>query len=110
MTDNNGLVLVRFPNNGLTSLDVGAEHEDYSGKKMLWDLQSGDTLPASYTLKLGAEVKIGGVVVDDGENPILGAEVSLYRFWTALTALRTKKVNNHLSPRRSRQPMTKVAG
>jgi uncharacterized GH25 family protein len=91
MTDNNGLVLVRFPNNGLTSLDVGAEHEDYSGKKMLWDLQSGDTLPASYTLKLGAEVKIGGVVVDDGENPILGAEVSLYRFWTGADGAPDKK-------------------
>jgi uncharacterized GH25 family protein len=81
-TDNTGMAFVRFPDSGLESLDVSAEHDDYSGRKMLWDLQAGDTLPASYTLKLGGEVKIGGLVVDKGENPIPGAEVSLYRFWS----------------------------
>ncbi len=81
-TDNTGMALVRFPDNGLEMLDVSAEHEDYSGRKMLWDLQGGDTLPSSYTLKLGGEVKIGGLVVDNGDNPISGATVSLYRFWS----------------------------
>jgi uncharacterized GH25 family protein len=81
-TDSTGMALVRFPDNGLETLDVSAEHDDYSGRKMLWDLPAGDTVPASYTLKLGSEVKIGGLVVDNGGNPIPGAEVSLYRFWS----------------------------
>jgi uncharacterized GH25 family protein len=81
-TDNTGMALVRFPENGLETLDVSAEHEGYGGRKMRWDLQSGDTIPLSYTLKLGSEIKIGGLVVDNGENPISGATVSLSRFWT----------------------------
>ena len=58
---------------------------------MRWDLQGGDTVPASYTLKLGSEVKIGGLVVDNGENPISGAEISLYRFWSGSDAAPDKK-------------------
>lgn len=90
-TDNTGMALVRFPDNGLETLDVSAEHEGYSGRKMRWDLQGGDTLPASYTLKLGGEVKIGGLVVDTGENPISGATVSLNRFWTGVDGSPDKK-------------------
>jgi hypothetical protein len=102
-TDNTGMALVRFPLNGLETLDVSAEHEDYSGRKMLWDLQGGDTLPASYTLKLGSEVKIGGLVVDNGENPISGATVSLYRFWTGSDGSPDKKGEQ---PAFSNQPRT----
>jgi protocatechuate 3,4-dioxygenase beta subunit len=82
VTDNTGLALVRYPDSGLQTLDVTAEHADYSGRKVLWDLKSGDTVPASYTLKLAADVTIGGTVVDTSANPIYGAEISLHRFWT----------------------------
>jgi hypothetical protein len=82
VTDNTGLALVRYPDTGLESLDLTAEQVDYSGRKVLWDLKSGDTVPASYTLKLAAEVTIGGIVVDGGDKPIPGAEISLHRFWT----------------------------
>lgn len=81
-TDNTGMALVRFPDGELETLDVSADHEGYSGRKMRWDLQGGDTIPASYTLKLGSEVKIGGLIVDNGDNPVPGATVSLYRFWS----------------------------
>jgi uncharacterized GH25 family protein len=90
-TDNTGMALVRFPISGLQTLDVSAEHEGYSGRKMRWDLQGGDTIPANYTLKLGGEVKIGGLVVDNGENPISGATVSLYRFWSGADESPDKK-------------------
>ncbi len=81
-TDLNGMALVRYPDIGLETLEVSAIHDDYSGRKMLWDLKSGDTVPASYTLKLAAEVKIGGMVVDAEGNPVSGASISLYRFWS----------------------------
>jgi len=81
-TDNNGLALIRFPDSDLTMLDVSAEQDGFSGRKMRWDLSAGDTVPANYTLKLTADVKIGGLVVDATENPVAGATVSLYRFWS----------------------------
>jgi len=90
-TDNTGTAFVRFPDGGLEMLDVSAEHEGYSGRKMRWDVQGGDRVPASYTLKLGGEVKIGGLVVDNGENPISGATVSLFRFWSGSDASPDKK-------------------
>jgi protocatechuate 3,4-dioxygenase beta subunit len=90
-TDNTGMALVRFPDSGLETLDVSAEHDDYSGRKMLWDLQSSDILPASYTLKLAGEIKIGGLVVDSGANPIPGAVISLNRFWTGSDGSPDKK-------------------
>jgi protocatechuate 3,4-dioxygenase beta subunit len=82
ITDNTGLALVRYPDSGLQTLEVSADHADYSGRKVLWDVKSGDTIPANYTLKLAAEVTIGGTVVDTAENPVSGAEISLYRFWS----------------------------
>lgn len=81
-TDNNGVALVRFPDTGLERLEVTASHDDYSGRRMIWDLKSGDTLPATYTLKLDTEVKIGGIVVDAENNPIPDAKISLYRYWS----------------------------
>jgi hypothetical protein len=82
VTENTGLALVRYPDSGLQTLDVTAEHAGYSGRKVLWDLKSGDTVPASYTLKLAADVTIGGTVVETNDSPISGAEISLRRFWT----------------------------
>src|SRR6516164_1743476 len=75
VTDNTGMALVRYPDSGFQTLEVSADHVDYSGRKVLWDLKSGDTIPASYTLKLSAEVTIGGIVIDTAENPISGAEI-----------------------------------
>ena len=82
VTDNNGLALVRFPDSGLESLDVGASHDDYGSRKMVWDLKAGDIVPATYTLKLGAGVNIGGTVVDESNSPIAEAKISLNRFWS----------------------------
>lgn len=82
-TDNNGQVLVRFPDSELETLDVSAEHENFSGRKMLWDVKSGDQLPPSYTLKLQPEIKLGGLVVDESDSPVMAADVELHRFWSS---------------------------
>jgi hypothetical protein len=81
-TDANGFARVNYPPQDLEQLSIGAEHDDFSGQKMVWDVKAGDTVPASYTLKLSAEVKIGGIVVDESEQPISGADIRLYRFWS----------------------------
>jgi len=81
-TDNNGLALVRYPDSGLESLEVSASHDDYGSRKMVWDIKAGDTVPATYTLKLDAGVNIGGTVVDESNSPIAEAKISLNRFWS----------------------------
>jgi hypothetical protein len=81
-TDSNGVAMVGYPRQNLNSLDIGASHEKFSGRKMNWNLQSGDVVPASYVLKLADEITIGATVVDANDNPIPGATVSLNRFWS----------------------------
>jgi len=81
-TDNNGMALVRYMDEGLQTLDISATHDDYSSRRMLWDVKAGDTVPASYTLKLATDVKVGGIVYDPENNPIVGATVTLYRVWS----------------------------
>ncbi len=81
-TDAGGLALVRYLDTALETLDVSATHDGYSGRKMLWDLKSGDTVPVSYTLKLASEIKIGGIVVDEQGSPIPDVNIRAYRFWT----------------------------
>lgn len=81
-TDANGCAPVNYPPQDLDTLQVSASHEDYGARKMLWDLSAGDFVPASYTLKLGAGIRIGGTVVDESDAPLAGAKISLYRFWS----------------------------
>jgi uncharacterized GH25 family protein len=81
-TDAGGSVPVGYPPQDLDRMEVNATHEEYGSRKMVWDLKAGDIVPATYTLKLGAVVNIGGTVVDDKENPIADAKISLHRFWT----------------------------
>ena len=82
ITDATGMALVRYPDADLQTLEVSAEHDGYGGRKMLWNLATGDTVPSSYTLKLGPEATIGGFVVDTNQTPVAGATISLYRFWS----------------------------
>ncbi len=80
-TDAGGVGRVPYPPKDLDRLEVSASHEDYSSRKIVWDLTSGDTIPASYLLKLGASVQIGGVVVNESDLPVAGAKMAFHRFW-----------------------------
>jgi hypothetical protein len=81
-TDAQGLANVGYPPQDLSSIDISASHENYAGRKINWNLQTGDVIPASYTLKLTGDVTIGAIVVDAENNPVPDATVSLYRFWS----------------------------
>lgn len=81
-TDSNGVANVGYPSDNLSTLDVSASHDDFGGRKILWNVESGDVIPASYTLKLPPAVTIGGTVVDPQSNAISGATITLNRFWT----------------------------
>jgi uncharacterized GH25 family protein len=81
-TDASGVAQVGYPPDHLNTLDISASHENFGGRKILWNTESGDVIPATYTLKLTPEVTIGGTVVDEQSNAISGASISLNRFWS----------------------------
>jgi len=80
-TDSNGMAVVSYHAQNLQNLEISASHTNFSGRKMKWNLESGDVIPATYTLKLAPAMNIGGTIVDARNNPIPGATVSLSRVW-----------------------------
>jgi uncharacterized GH25 family protein len=83
ITDASGLTRVGYPPaHDLQRLEITASHEDYAGRKMGWEMQAGDVIPASYTFKLGNGITIGGRVVDESNAPITGATLYFSRFWS----------------------------
>ncbi len=84
-TDADGMIVFKFPDSMPERLDLSAwgEDADYGGRKMVWDTTTGDIIPASYTFKLGEGISIGGIVVDESDQPIVGAKLSFHRFWNS---------------------------
>lgn len=80
ITDASGLASVHF-DPGADTLEVNAEADGFSGRMMLWSMKEGDKVPANYTLKLTAEMKFGGIVVNQENVPVAGASVTVSRFW-----------------------------
>lgn len=85
-TDANGIAVIPYPPAAdVERLVISATHDDYGGRKMIWDLSvSGvrDVIPATYTFKLGESISLGGTVVDESDQPIADAKFSFYRYWT----------------------------
>src|SRR5262249_47288174 len=47
ITDALGNARVLFPSTGLEQLEITATHDEYAGRKMVWDLKAGDVIPSS---------------------------------------------------------------
>jgi uncharacterized GH25 family protein len=104
-TDSNGVAIVACPQQNLNTLEISASHENFSGRKMNWSLASGDVVPSSHTLKLGAEARIGAIIVDSDNNPIPGATVSLRQIGSAKSDAPNKKGEQSDFP-----PQTRTTG
>jgi hypothetical protein len=76
-----GLTDVRWPTQQLIYMEVLVSKDDFSPRRMMWDLNAGDEVPPSFTVKLKGSIHVGGVVVDPEGNPVSEAIVSLSRFW-----------------------------
>jgi RNA polymerase sigma factor (sigma-70 family) len=88
LADASGAAAVRYPPaQDIERLEISATHEDYGGRKMSWEPGAGDSIPASYTFKLGNGITIGGSVVDESDNPIAGAKLTFSRFWSGGEAM-----------------------
>lgn len=77
-----GVADVLWPPQPFEQLELVISMDDYGARKMVWDLKTGDTIPATYTVKLKSGVQVGGLVVDTEGNPVADATVSLNRYWT----------------------------
>jgi RNA polymerase sigma factor (sigma-70 family) len=83
VTDASGITRVGYPPaQDLQRLEIAASHENYFGRKTSWERQAGDSIPASYTFKLGNGITLGGRVVDESDTPITGATVFLFNIWS----------------------------
>lgn len=81
-TGTDGTVEILWPRQELERMEVTASKDLYGGRKMVWDLKTGDKIPEthSFTLKMG--INFGGIVLDTLGAPLSGANVRLYRFWS----------------------------
>ncbi len=77
-TDNAGVADVRRPGEGLTRLEATASKDGYASRRIIWNTKVGDTIPASYTVKLRGGVTVGGLVADLDGNPVPEAAVELH--------------------------------
>jgi hypothetical protein len=81
VTGAQGVADVRWPTQQLAYVEMLVSKDEYSPRKMMWDLKAGDEVPPSYTVKLKGSIRMGGLVVDPEGNPVSEATVSLARFW-----------------------------
>lgn len=97
ITTSQGFADVLWPGENLAQLELTASKQGYASRKMVWDLKTGDTVPATFTLKLKKGMHFGGIVVDPEGNPVSGATVSVYRFWSGGEMIKTKGEDPALS-------------
>jgi hypothetical protein len=81
-SDQGGAVTVLYPPTNLRRLELSASHDDYGSRRMAWDIQGGDTVPATYTFKLAEAVTIGGLVVNKNSEPVPEASLRFFRYWS----------------------------
>lgn len=81
ITGAQGLAEVRWPTQQLIYVEVLVSKDDFSPRRMMWDLKAGDEVPPSFTVKLKGSIHVGGLVIDPDGNPVSEATVSLSRFW-----------------------------
>lgn len=80
-TSSRGMADVLWPTQKIEQFQLLVSKDEYGPRKMIWDFQAGDQVPANYTVKLKGSIHVGGFVVDPEGNPIAEATVSLGRFW-----------------------------
>ena len=81
-TDSQGMAVVLRPSAALEGLQIAVSKPDFGMRRVVWNMKTGDTIPDAVTVTLRGAIRIGGTVVDPEGNPVAGARVSLYRYWT----------------------------
>jgi RNA polymerase sigma factor (sigma-70 family) len=75
-SDTNGYARVYYPI-AITDLEVTTRIDGLADTRLKWTPKNGEIIPPDYTLRLVPAVPIGGIVVDETGQPIMGAKVGL---------------------------------
>jgi protocatechuate 3,4-dioxygenase beta subunit len=74
LSDQLGRCDVIYPTN-VTELELTTRKDHFADTRLLWRPANGDVIPAHYALLLDRPTPIGGRVVDEDGNPVVGANV-----------------------------------
>lgn len=58
-----------------SELELVTQADGFADTRLVWNPRRGEKIPASYTVRLGRPVKLGGRVVDADGKPVAGAKV-----------------------------------
>lgn len=79
VTAANGIAAVQHSQDGLDSLEIRVEAENYVSAKKEVNLKKGDKLPPNVEIRLKGGIKIGGIVQDPDGQPLAEAKVNVSR-------------------------------
>jgi beta-lactamase regulating signal transducer with metallopeptidase domain len=82
-----GVADVLLPDETITEVTVEASATDYSTTKHRFAFSGTNPVPAFVTVRLHGGTTIGGIVLNKAGDPVAGAEVEVYRFWTGSDAM-----------------------
>ena len=77
-----GVADVLLPDEAVTEVTVEASAKDYSATKHRFAFSGTNPVPAFVTVRLHGGATIGGIVLNKAGQPVDGAQVEVYRFWT----------------------------
>ena len=89
LSQRDGTVQVTYPKSS-KELQLTTRLDGFADTRLRWSLERGETVPATYTLRLERAVPIGGTVVDADGKPVAGAKVGLNHEDDLATASRTE--------------------
>lgn len=80
-TGADGLAVVRFESNALARLEVTAAAEGFVARRMIWDIQVGDAVPARHVFQLNPGVSLAGTIVDEAQFPVPEIRLRFHLRW-----------------------------
>lgn len=77
-----GVADVLLPEEPVTAVTLEASAKDYSATKHRLVFSASNPPPAFVTVRLHGGATIGGVILNNAGEPVAGAQVRVYRYWT----------------------------
>jgi hypothetical protein len=74
-TDRHGICDVLYPR-GITRLELVTEKGPFADTRLVWQPPLGDIIPSNYVLRVERAVPIGGLALDEDNNPVPGAIIT----------------------------------
>jgi RNA polymerase sigma factor (sigma-70 family) len=73
--DRAGNCYITIPREAISEMQLTTRVDGFADTRLRWKPEHGETIPATYTLKLIRPVALGGSVVDADDQPVAGADI-----------------------------------